>query len=200
MPARLHSNRLAAAGFPCCHSWLWWAAVPIHSLQLQSDVVLSTCLHCGLVLRPQYCRTSSCLSGSLCTSSSTTMLSTVQSSSCCYMLAAEDGEQSQEQQGLPDGQAHAGVLQDAMFRWEPSVSCHHTGIAPNGQMASPLSSLHVYSSQPTVKANRPVTTLPARMSQAMFLAASYCSPDTTHSCCLHVSWPDPCLAGARRMP
>eukprot|EP00891_Asterochloris_glomerata_P008852 jgi/Astpho2/8852/Aster-x1545 len=31
-------------------------------------------------------------------------------------VLSEDGEQSQEQQGLPDGQAHAGVLQDAMFR------------------------------------------------------------------------------------
>ena len=61
---------------------------------------------------------------------SSMVLSTVQSSTCCFMLAAEDGERSQDQQGLQEGQAHAGVLQDAMFRWEPSVACRNTRTAP----------------------------------------------------------------------
>ena len=46
------------------------------------------------------------------------------------MLAAEDSEPSQEQQGLPDGEVHAGVLQDAMFRWEPAVLCRNARSAP----------------------------------------------------------------------
>ena len=87
----------------------------------------------------------------------------------CFMLAAEDGERSQDQQGLQEGQAHAGVLQDAMFRWEPSVACRNTRTAPALCTA-------------VKQTLRPMTSLPAHKRQATLLAACHCSHDTRLRC------------------